>query len=84
MVSVSALYDPGRGKTFGDLQIQIGTWAKEHGVDFVIMYGQTEATARMSYLPADQCLDKIGSIGIAIPGGRFIWKMRIKQLVSEN
>ena len=35
------------------------------------MYGQTEATARMSYLPADQCLDKIGSIGIAIPGGRF-------------
>ena len=59
------------GRLSENLQIQIGTWAKEHGVDFVIMYGQTEATARMSYLPADQCLDKIGSIGIAIPGGRF-------------
>ena len=35
------------------------------------MYGQTEATARMSYLPADHCLEKIGSIGIAIPGGTF-------------
>lgn len=59
------------GRLSENLQMQIGTWAKEHGVDFVIMYGQTEATARMSYLPADQCLDKIGSIGIAIPGGRF-------------
>lgn len=45
------------------LQQKIGTWAKEHGIEFVVMYGQTEATARMSYLPADQCLEKIGSIG---------------------
>lgn len=53
------------------LQEKIGTWAKKHGIAFVVMYGQTEATARMSYLPAEQCLEKIGSIGIAIPGGRF-------------
>jgi acyl-CoA synthetase (AMP-forming)/AMP-acid ligase II len=33
-----------------------------------VMYGQTEATARLSYLPPD-CLDtKIGSIGKGIPG----------------
>lgn len=53
------------------LQQKVGTWAKEHGIEFVVMYGQTEATARMSYLPADHCLEKIGSIGIAIPGGSF-------------
>ena len=35
------------------------------------MYGQTEATARMSYLPLDKALEKYASIGIAIPGGRF-------------
>ena len=53
------------------LQQKVGIWAKEHGIDFVVMYGQTEATARMSYLPSEQCLQKIGSIGIAIPGGAF-------------
>jgi acyl-CoA synthetase (AMP-forming)/AMP-acid ligase II len=33
-----------------------------------VMYGQTEATARLSYLPPERLLDKLGSIGIAIPG----------------
>ena len=35
------------------------------------MYGQTEATARMSYLPYKRSLEKYGSMGIAIPGGTF-------------
>jgi acyl-coenzyme A synthetase/AMP-(fatty) acid ligase len=35
------------------------------------MYGQTEATARMSWLPPEKSLAKYGSMGIAIPGGRF-------------
>ena len=38
---------------------------------FVVMYGQTEATARMSYLPFESASDKASSIGIAIPGGTF-------------
>jgi acyl-CoA synthetase (AMP-forming)/AMP-acid ligase II len=33
-----------------------------------IMYGQTEASARLSYLEPDKLLEKIGSIGKAIPG----------------
>ena len=41
------------------------------GVRFFVMYGQTEATARISYVPSDRLGDKIGSIGIAIPGGRL-------------
>jgi acyl-coenzyme A synthetase/AMP-(fatty) acid ligase len=35
------------------------------------MYGQTEATARMSYVPAARALEKAGSIGVAIPGGEL-------------
>jgi acyl-CoA synthetase (AMP-forming)/AMP-acid ligase II len=35
----------------------------------VVMYGQTEATARISYVPPERLGDKIGSIGVAIPGG---------------
>ncbi|MDR1486179.1 MAG: AMP-binding protein [Planctomycetaceae bacterium] len=41
------------------------------GIKFIVMYGQTEATARMSYLPFEQAYDKAGSIGVAIPGGKF-------------
>jgi long-chain acyl-CoA synthetase len=38
---------------------------------FYIMYGQTEATARMSYVPFDQVLEKADSIGIPIPNGHI-------------
>jgi acyl-CoA synthetase (AMP-forming)/AMP-acid ligase II len=41
------------------------------GAQLVVMYGQTEATARISYVPPDRLGDKIGSIGIPIPGGRL-------------
>jgi acyl-CoA synthetase (AMP-forming)/AMP-acid ligase II len=33
-----------------------------------VMYGQTEATARLSYLPPERAADKRGAIGIPIPG----------------
>lgn len=33
-----------------------------------VMYGQTEATARLSYLPPERLRDKLGSIGRGIPG----------------
>ncbi len=38
------------------------------GVDIFIMYGQTEASARLSYLPPADLETKPGSIGRAIPG----------------
>jgi acyl-CoA synthetase (AMP-forming)/AMP-acid ligase II len=37
-------------------------------VDFYVMYGQTEATARLSYLPPDIYEKKKGSMGKGIPG----------------
>ena len=39
--------------------------------NFYIMYGQTEATARMSYLPPAELSSNLGSVGVAIPQGRF-------------
>jgi len=33
-----------------------------------IMYGQTEAAPRASYLPPERLREKLGSIGIAVPG----------------
>ena len=37
-------------------------------VKIFIMYGQTEATARLSYLPPERLGEKLGSCGIPIPG----------------
>ena len=45
--------------------------AAASGKRFIVMYGQTEATARMSYLPWEAAQEKYASIGVAIPGGEF-------------
>ena len=37
------------------------------GVNFYVMYGQTEATARLSYLEPSKLTEKLGSIGKGIP-----------------
>ena len=59
------------GKLTTALHKEFAEYAADTGRNFVVMYGQTEATARMAYLPGDKALDKIGSMGIAIPGGNF-------------
>ena len=59
------------GKLSVALHEKLANFAADTGRNFVVMYGQTEATARMGYLPADKALEKIGSMGIAIPGGEF-------------
>ncbi len=45
--------------------------AQERGWRFWMMYGQTEGTARMSYLPPEMAIQKPESIGIPVDGGRF-------------
>lgn len=59
------------GKLSKRLQKEYAAFATAAGKRFVVMYGQTEATARMSYLPPADGLKKLGSIGVAIPGGVF-------------
>ena len=59
------------GKLLPELHREFAEYAAANGKKFVVMYGQTEATALMGYLPADKALEKVGSMGIPIPGGRF-------------
>ncbi len=58
-------------------------WARERHLRFYVMYGQTEATARMSYLPHEETLARPSSIGIAIPGGAFLLKGDDGELTQE-
>lgn len=59
------------GKLNKDIAKEYIEYAQSKGKRFFVMYGQTEATARMSYLPLEHALDKYASIGIAIPRGKF-------------
>lgn len=59
------------GKLTPELHEKFAEYAAENGKRFVVMYGQCEATARMGYLPPEKAVEKKGSMGISIPGGRF-------------
>lgn len=51
---------------------QVRQWAasgRQRGWKFVVMYGQTEATARMAYLPPHLAETHSHALGIPIPGG---------------
>ena len=50
---------------------QLGQLGEAHGFDFFVMYGQTEATARMAYLPTHLAVERAGTIGVPIEGGKF-------------
>jgi acyl-CoA synthetase (AMP-forming)/AMP-acid ligase II len=47
------------------------TLGQRRGWDLFVMYGQTEATARMAYLPPELAASHPQTIGIPIPGGSF-------------
>lgn len=59
------------GKLRPDLVTEYAEFSRRKGLRFYVMYGQTEATARISYLPPEYNLTKNKSIGIAIPGGKL-------------
>jgi acyl-coenzyme A synthetase/AMP-(fatty) acid ligase len=42
---------------------------RSRGWDFFVMYGQTEATARMAYLPPELADTYPQAVGVAVPGG---------------
>lgn len=59
------------GKLDTELHAEFANYAARTGKLFVVMYGAAEATARMGYLPPQDALEKVGAMGVAIPGGRF-------------
>jgi acyl-CoA synthetase (AMP-forming)/AMP-acid ligase II len=55
------------GRMKSDLKKTILHYSILNNIDFFVMYGQTEATARISYVPPSILENKIDSIGIPIP-----------------
>src|SRR5664279_2611224 len=58
--------------------------ARRRGWKFFVMYGQTEATARISYVPFEQLGKKVGSVGIAIPDGSITMDEETGELIYRG
>jgi acyl-coenzyme A synthetase/AMP-(fatty) acid ligase len=65
------------GKPGKDLIAYLQSVSKLRSWPCYLMYGQTEATARISYLPPERLFNSPESIGSPIPGGRL-------SLIDEN
>ncbi|MDA2893049.1 AMP-binding protein [Mycolicibacterium sp. BiH015] len=59
------------GKMAPDRVRTFATVAEQHGWRLFVMYGATEATSRMAYLPPHLARRRPDAIGIPIPGGDF-------------
>ncbi len=59
------------GKLNANIVKEYAENAQKTGKRFFVMYGQTEAGPRISYLPFNIAEQKPSSIGIAIPGGHL-------------
>lgn len=53
-------------------------------LQFFVMYGQTEAAPRISYVPPARLKDKIGSIGVSVPGGMLEIDAATQELVFRG
>jgi acyl-coenzyme A synthetase/AMP-(fatty) acid ligase len=65
------LLTQGGGKMPTDLNTKFAEYCRDTNKRWIATYGQSECTARMAYLPAKWALDKVGSIGIAVPNGEL-------------
>jgi hypothetical protein len=65
------------GRLAPELVRTYAEWGLKRGVSFITMYGQTEASPRMAWLPSARAISNPDCIGEAIPGGRF-------RLIDEN
>ncbi len=59
------------GRLAPEVVRELARKGQAQGFDLFVMYGQTEATARMTYLPPDLAETHSDAVGRAIPGGEL-------------
>lgn len=72
------------GRLAENLVKHFNEYALQNHIKFFVMYGQTEATARISYVPPNLLSHKIGSIGKAIPGGALSINPQDNELIYRG
>jgi len=71
----------------GGLKKSVNKWITEtcfqKSIKIFVMYGQTEASPRMSYVPWEYAQSKMGSIGLPIPGGSLSLEDEMGNLIKS-
>lgn len=65
------LLTQGGGGMPKELNLKFAEFCRDNGKQWIATYGQSECTARMAWLPAKWAIEKVGSIGIAVPNGEL-------------
>ena len=66
-----SLLTQGGGRMPKELNLKFAEWCRDTGRRWIATYGQSECTARMAWLPPKWAVEKVGSIGIAVPNGEL-------------
>jgi len=75
----------GGGKLSDLLWDALTTYAEKNQLQFIPTYGQTEGTARMSFLSSDEVSNKKGSIGRPIPNATMLlWDEDGNEIIENN
>jgi acyl-CoA synthetase (AMP-forming)/AMP-acid ligase II len=73
------------GKLSDSITRELLNYCVGKNILFYSMYGQTEASPRMSFVPPSIATNKVGSIGIPIPGGKLsLWDQSNTEITSDN
>lgn len=65
------LLTQGGGRMPKELNLKFAEFCRDKGKKWIATYGQSECTARMAWLPAKWAIEKVGSIGIAVPNAEL-------------
>lgn len=65
------LLTQGGGRMPKELNLKFAEYCRDNGKQWIATYGQSECTARMAWLPPKWAIEKVGSIGIAVPNAEL-------------
>ena len=65
------LLTQGGGRMSKELNLKFAEYCRDNGKQWIATYGQSECTARMAWLPPKWAIEKVGSIGIAVPNAEL-------------
>ena len=65
------LLTQGGGRMSRELNLKFAEFCRDNNKKWIATYGQSECTARMAWLPPKWAVEKVGSIGIAVPNAEL-------------
>lgn len=66
-----SLLTQGGGRMPKELNLKFAEFCRDNGKQWIATYGQSECTARMAWLPPKWAIEKVGSIGMAVPNAEL-------------